>query len=524
MKTNLSNLFNIIFSALFFSGIITGYGQEAIVTGDKKAYHKLTLTWNGPNVDESPSTFLDYRLNVTFTSPAKKEYVMPGYFAADGNAASSGAGSGNKWRVHLTPIETGEWRYEVSFRTGSKIAASLSPTGGSANSFNGDTGSFTITDTDKSGIDFRGKGKLQYSGEHFLQFPTGDYFLKVGANSPEVFLEYAGFDGTTTDRTYSAHKSNWKSGDPTWKKGRGKEIIGVVNYLSAQGMNTHYFLVMNVYGDGKKTFPWTGPDNYYNYDVSKLDQWQIVFDHMMKKGVMPQFVLTERENQSYFEYKEGGTFADSRKIYYREMIARFGYLNALTWNIGEENGWEKDDTYGKPNTDNQRKVFADYLQGLLYYDDNVVVHNGPSQTDSIFYGLVGDENYTGLSYQGNFYNSYYGHDRIAYWKKQSAASGHKWVISYDEPYTGPEKPDLDSWRINAVWASLLAGSAGVEYYIGAGNDLRVQDYNNYSSYWATLRNAHEFFIKNRVPFSQMESNDSLTTNGWWAWQSRGELM
>ena len=503
----------LLFLFLLFS-TLTGYAQDAIISGENKANHKLTFTWQGPLVDESSSTFKDYRLNISFTSPGKKVYVVPGYFAADGKAGESSAKRGNKWRAHFVPIETGEWHYKASFSTGSNISINPSATAGLATAFNGDTGSFNVENTDKMGLDFRGKGKLQYVGEHFLQFSNGDYFLKVGANSPEVFLEYANFDGTNTDRTYPGHKSNWASGDPTWKNGKGKEIIGVVNYLSEQGINTHYFLLMNAYGDGKEAFPWTGADNYYNYDVSKLDQWQIVLDHMMQKGIMPQFVLSEQENQSYFEHKEGGVFADSRKIFYREMVARFGYLNALTWNIGEESGWEKDDTYGKAITSAQRKDFAKYLQGLLYYDDHVVVHNGPSDTDAIFSELVGDDNYTGISYQGNFENPYYGHDRIAYWRKKSAANGYKWVVSYDEPYTNPEKPELDTWRKNAVWASFLAGGAGVEFYIGAGKDLTIQDYSLYNTYWATLKTAHDFFVNNKVPFSQMLSSDNLTSQGW----------
>jgi hypothetical protein len=143
-----------------------------------------------------------------------------------------------------------------------------------------------------------------------------------------------------------------------------------------------------------------------------------------------------------------------------------------------------------------------------------VVHNGPSNTDAIFTELVGNENYTGISYQGNFENPYYGHDRIAYWRKQSAESGHKWVVSYDEPYTGPEKPDLDTWRKNAVWASFLAGGAGVEFYIGAGNDLTIEDFGLYDSYWATMKHAYDFFIKNKVPFMQMSSSDDLIAQGW----------
>jgi hypothetical protein len=38
---------------------------------------------------------------------------------------------------------------------------------------------------------------LQYTGRHYLQFAgSGEYFLKLGADSPETLLAYTDFDGT----------------------------------------------------------------------------------------------------------------------------------------------------------------------------------------------------------------------------------------------------------------------------------------------------------------------------------------
>ncbi len=514
MKTPTQFLLKCLFIGIFILSFLNVQAQQASISGEKRANHKLTLTWEGPTADESESTFKDHRVEVAFTSPTGKVFHVPGYFAADGNAGESGATHGNQWRVHFLPMETGKWEYKVDFREGPNIAFSPTPNAGSTIAFHGDMGDFQIKASDKDGLDFRGKGKLQYIGEHFLQFSNGEYFLKIGANSPEVFLEFADFDGTDSDRTYAKHQNDWKNGDLTWKNGKGKGVVGVVNYLAEQGLNTHYFLLMNAYGDGKKAIPWTGVDDYYNYDVSKLDQWQWVFDHMMKMGVMPQFVLSEQENQSYFEQKEGGDFADSRKVFYREMVARFGYLNAVTWNIGEESGWDNSDTFGKGITTRQRKDFAAYLRDLLYYDDHIVVHNGPSNTDAIFEDLLGDPSYTGLSYQGNFGNPLYGYERIAHWREASAAAGHKWVVSYDEPYTGPEFPELETWRKNAVWASFLAGGAGAEFYIGKGRDLTIQDYTLYEEYWATLRRPYQFFWDQKLPFYEMAPSSHLVDQGW----------
>ena len=501
--------------------LFVGGGDEntdAAISGDLMRYHKVTLTWGGLFKTETPSTFRDNRLNVTFTSPTNKTYVVPGYFAADGGAGESGASSGSKWRCHFTPLETGTWTYSVSFRTGTDIAASTNPSDGTGTNIDGKTGSFTISETDKTGKDFRGKGKLEYVGEHFLKWSNGEYFLKLGANSPETFLEFQDFDGTPSSKTYSSHVPDWQAGDPVWQGTKGKGLIGVVNYLSSQDMNAHYFLTMNQHGDGEEAYPWTGLDQFYTYDVSKLDQWQIVFDHMMVKGLMTHFVTTEQENQSYFEIQESGTFANSRKIYYRELIARFGYLNAITWNIGEENGWAINgpSPYDQAVTDAQRIAFADYVDTLTPYNDNIVVHNGPAAepvAQQIYNGLLNINDYTGISYQAEHQIASNGHDDVLHWIDQSRAisGGNKWVVSYDEPFAG--NANLDTWRKNSLWAALTAGAAGVELF-NFSIDLTLEDYRTLSTFWETMKRARDFFEDNSIPFQEMGNDDALVSSGW----------
>jgi|GEM_PF-2120100 len=106
------------------------------VSGELKQWHKLTLTLDGPFAHEQdikPNPFTDYALNVTFTHESgQPSYHVPGYFAADGNAADSSAQSGTKWRVHLSPDKPGQWSYTVSFLTALNY---LSSTGANAFSF-----------------------------------------------------------------------------------------------------------------------------------------------------------------------------------------------------------------------------------------------------------------------------------------------------------------------------------------------------------------------------------------------------
>ena len=128
----------------------------------------------------------------------------------------------------------------------------------------------------------------------------GEYFLKAGPDSPETLLAYEDFDNTRTLKTaihaYAPHVQDWKTGDPTWGKTKGKALIGAINYLASKGMNAMSLMPYNGGGDGDNVWPFVDRDDKFHYDVSKLDQWQIVFDHAQAKGIYLHFKLQEQEN------------------------------------------------------------------------------------------------------------------------------------------------------------------------------------------------------------------------------------
>jgi hypothetical protein len=174
-----------------------GTGTVA-VSGELQQWHKVTLTLDGPFAherDTQPNPFTDCRFAVTFAHESgTPSYVVPGYFAADGNAAESGADAGTKWRAHLSPDKAGRWTWRVQFLRGANVA--VGPVGENATQpvapFDGKSGEFTIAPTDKTGRDFRAHGRLRYVGKHHLQFAgSGEYFLKAGTDSPETLLAYA---------------------------------------------------------------------------------------------------------------------------------------------------------------------------------------------------------------------------------------------------------------------------------------------------------------------------------------------
>lgn len=156
--------------------------------------------------------------------------LLPNSFAADGNAANTGATSGNVWVVHFAPDEIGIWTWTASFTKGPNVAQNGG--GKPVKSFiDGKSGIFEVLYSDKTGRDLRGKGRLEYVGEHFYQFAGNkEWFLKAGADSPENFLAYDDFDGTPDikgrRKSWAPHAKDYVAGQPTWMNGKGTEMIG----------------------------------------------------------------------------------------------------------------------------------------------------------------------------------------------------------------------------------------------------------------------------------------------------------
>jgi hypothetical protein len=531
-------------------------GNGAVtISGETQQWHKITLTLNGPAAnerDEDPNPFLDYRMTVTFAHESDEPtYEVPGYFAADGDAANTSAQQGNKWRAHLSPDKPGKWTYRVRFARGKHAAIDLDVNAERLAPFDGAKGEFTVAATDKKAPDFRSRGRLQYIGKHHLQFAgSKEYFLKAGADAPETLLAYADFDGTQSGRRrrsrsgeatptenlhrYAAHVQDWNAGDPTWKDDRGKGLIGALNYLASKGCNAFSFMPYNAGGDGDNVWPFVSRNDKFHYDCSKLDQWGIVFDHATAKGLYLHFKMQEQEiddNRAGHNASDsrvptsldGGRLGPERKLYCRELIARFGHALALNWNIGEEN---------TQSTEEVRDMVR-YIHDTDPYDHHIVIHTFPGQQEAVYRPLLGDGSLlTGASLQNGWSEV---HRRTRQWVRESRRAGRPWVCANDEQgpanlgvppdpgYQGSDgyardggrRYNLHDIRKATLWGNLMAGGAGVEYYFGyqlPQNDLVCEDFRSRDRSWDYCRIALDFFKDNDVPFWNMRCVDRLVDN------------
>ena len=520
----------VLFTALFISCQVS-IQEEIKITGDLMQWHKVTLEIPGPESSEwaDDNPFLNYKLEVLFSREGRS-YKVPGYFAADGQAGETSAREGSVWKVHFTPDVTGTWEYKVLFRKGKNIAVLEGEGPGEALEMDGKEGSFNIVESDKNSPDFRSKGRIVNGGQGYFSFQDShDLWIKNGADSPENFLAFADFDQTSRFslkkevregeadprkglHLYEAHLADWNEGDPSWQDGKGKGIIGALNYLHSAGVNSVYMLTMNILGDGRDVWPYTDYNERYRFDCSKLDQWEVVFDHMDKLGIMLHFVLQETENEVLLD---GGYTDVQRMIYLRELVARFAHHPAVSWNIGEENGPADWTPIGQ--TDQQKKDMMTYLKGINPYPSNVVLHthSDDHHQDQYLEPMLGFEYLDGPSMQVG--NPLRVHERILKWVAESDKAGKRWIVNLDE--IGPafkgvmpdsHDADHDTIRQHCLWATLLAGGGGVEWYMGyrfPHNDLNCEDFRSRASWWKQSTIATRFI--NQFPLEEMQSMDHL---------------
>lgn len=218
---------------------VKGYpsSPDGTLSGILQPFQKLTLCFDGPETHEraNMNPFISYRMDCTFSSDsAFSEFKVPGYFAADGNAANTRVEFGNVWCCHATVDLDGPWLWSVKFVRGRRAALYDGVRVVSGEYFDGFRGQFNVVSpsTLASRNSGRGhhKGRLSYVGEHHLLYSSsgGEYALQVGTDSPADFLAYAGFDNTPRpNHEWIAHIGDFNEGtDPTWAGGQGKGIIG----------------------------------------------------------------------------------------------------------------------------------------------------------------------------------------------------------------------------------------------------------------------------------------------------------
>jgi hypothetical protein len=486
------------------------------VWGELHVWHPLELRLRGPwasELDDAPNPFLDYRMQATFTAPSGRTTTVQGFFDGDGD----GGGEGTVFKARFAPDEAGPWTVRVSFRGAPDVAIDLSPHAGfTLAPWDGVATSFHVARQSPLAPGFLAEGRLEYVGEHYMRFREGRRFLKAGADSPENFLAYFGFDDTVDAggvgilHRYAPHVADFNPGDPHFSSNcsdvDSKGIIGALNYLGEQGVNSIYVLPMNLGGDGQDTFPFVGvaPTEFdkTHYDVGRLHQWNVVLEHAQRQGIAVHFVLAETEpgNETWLD---NGLLGRERKLFFRELAARFGHLLALKWNLCEENDYPLQ----------RLQSFADYLDAVDPYDHGIAFHNHLNQA-SDYQSALGDPRFCMTSVQ---YHPDQANLLTEDLRGDSAAAGWPWIVDMDENApagVGLSDTNAADLRKRVLWDVYLSGGQ-VEWYMGehplpVGGDHSVEDFRTREPMWTFMRHAHT--LMNGLPFWRMQPADELLIN------------
>jgi len=517
--------------------------------GSRRCWQPLTLSFE-TTLDThellhaaQQNPFLDYRLQVRFTHADGETQVVSGFYAADGHAQDTGASAGNVWQAIFSPDRPGSWIWQAEFRTAPGIALEPERAGARADArIDGAFGSFRVLPADPGAPGFWGQGRLQYTGEPYFRFArTGAPFLKNGAGGPENFLAYYEFDGTQGNplnaclaapahlHRYDAHAADF-AGDALamahlWAGTKGRNILGAIDYLAAQGVNSLYFITNSFHGDGMDVWPWVTPMDKLHFDVSKLAQWQRLFDYMSARGLQIQLVFEESENDQ-LPVSNGGLgygLTTERRLYYRELVARFAHHPAVIWIIGDESNY-LDEIPVMESMASAIRALDPYRHPIAFHSKHPCYGDCVEPYPSVFLQY---QPYFGFpDFEAScFQTSPGGYNTSTVQLREGQALTRKWAQFGDEQSLNATPENLVTNRTRALWGNLMGGGSGVAWYPGNDYpeqyppgtdicdyfDLTAEDMRAFAGYWTQTRHAIEIF-QARLPFTEMRAQNSLASN------------
>ena len=439
--------------------------DESTKTKDAKAdgpasypkWSTIEITLRGPDSQGrgEPNPF-DVALDAVFTAPSGARFRVPGFYAGDGR----GGLDGNVWKVRFSADEVGDWTYA---------------TVASDDRLNARAGRFRVTPPAPDGLGFRKWGRLECVGDaqngiRYPKFRDGPYWLKAGCDDPENFLgAYENFD-TLVEREKA------------------------VDYLATRGIDSLYIMTHNIDGDDNDVWPWLGASpgeakangvGQVRFDIAKLDRWRRLFEHMQTKGVVPYLVL--EDDSAWKDY-------DHRR-YYREMVARFGDLPALVFNLGEESN----ENY----TLAESLEFARLLAQIDPYGHPRAIHNVNAPSDAYIDSPHVDMTaiQTGQPGKRTGLANAIEHNRLAIdWIEQCRSRKQRvLVVGFDE---GRPEHDRRAW-----WSAYLGGAVWEAHVVGPYD----RPLSTWDETWTQLGGTGAFMKS--LPFQDMAPRNDLVERG-----------
>jgi CubicO group peptidase (beta-lactamase class C family) len=443
---------NSLLIAILLAVASAGAGENAGSLGPFARWAKIEIVLTGPAAQGrgQPNPF-SIVLDVLFSSPAGKTHSVPGFYDGDGR----GGLDGDVWKVRFSADETGAWTFR---------ARSAEPR------LDGVSGSFTVVAPPPEAPPFYRWGRLEHAGSRYLKFRDGPHWLKAGCDDPENFLgRFAHYDTPAERRA-------------------------AVDYLAERGVNSLYIMTHTLDGDHRDVWPWLGdtPEEAKvhggkdaRFDLVRLEEWRELFEHLQAKGVVPYLVLEDDSAWKGYDHER----------YYREMVARFGYLPALLFNIGEE----ANENYPLARA----LALAGLLQRLDPFQHPRGIHNVNQPDDAYVDAPQVDFTaiQTGDPSRRAGRELALKHNQLAGdWLRRCEARGRRpLMVGFDEG-----RPELD----RAAWWSAYLGGAGWEAHVLPPYDRPLAAW---EPVWTELGGARAFLES--MPFWGMAPANALVKEG-----------
>jgi CubicO group peptidase (beta-lactamase class C family) len=432
-----------------------GAERELGSLGQFAKWVKVEVVLRGPEAQGEVNPFA-IAVDCIFTSPAGKTYGVPGFYDGDGR----GGQDGNVWKVRFSADEAGRWTF-ISRSADSRLE--------------GFTGSFDVTAPPEDAPAFHHWGRLEHPGNasnriRYLKFRDGPYWLKAGCDDPENFLGRFQHHDTPAERE------------------------AAVDYLSERGVNSLYVMTHTIDGDHNDVWPWLGRTpgeakanggKDARFDIPKLEEWRELFEHMQARGVVPYLILEDDSAWKDYDHER----------YYREMVARFGYLPALLFNIGEESN----ENYSLEGS----LALAGLLARIDPFDHPRGIHNVNEPSDA--YVDAPDVDFTAI--QTGDPSRRAGRDlalrhnpMAVEWIRRSESRGKRaLMVGFDEG-----RPELD----RVAWWSAYLGGAVWEAHVLPPYDRPLSAW---EPVWTQLGGTRAFLES--LPFWEMEPANALVKAG-----------
>lgn len=423
---------------------------QVLALGSFAQWQCVEVAFTGPAShgagDPNPfSIFVD----ATLTAPSGRQYRVPGFYDGDGQ----GGLDGHVWKVRFSADEVGEWTL---------AATSAQPL------LAGYRGTFTVTAPAKDAPDFHGRGRLEAVGTaenriRYLKFRDGPYWLKAGCDDPENFLGQSSHYDTPDKRR------------------------AAVDYLAAKGINSLYLMTHNLDGDDQDVWPWLGrtareakanSGANARFDIARLNEWRELFDYLQTKGVAVYLVLEDDSAWKGYDHAR----------YYRELVARFGYLPALLFNFNEE--------YNENYKLAEAIGFMRLLAELDPFAHPRGIHNVNAPTDA--YIDAPSVDFTSIQTKGT--DPLEHHPLTLAWLQRCQARQQRvLMVGYDE---GRPEEDRRAW-----WSAYLGGGTW-EAHVRPPYDRPMSAW---ATVWTELGGARAFMES--LPFWEMEPAQGVVKSG-----------